>query len=91
MRKNWITKMVFCGIVCLLAEMSVVLGESENRNNLNCQLIIENNNTRLLPSFTIIALPDTQNYASTYPDIFTNLTQWIVANKEACNIVYVGS
>ena len=90
MRKNWITKMVFCGIVCLLAEMSVVLGESENRNNLNCQLIIENNNTRLLPSFTIIALPDTQNYASTYPDIFTNQTQWIVTNKEACNIVYVG-
>ncbi|HWR26852.1 MAG TPA: PA14 domain-containing protein, partial [Candidatus Thermoplasmatota archaeon] len=46
----------------------------------------------LLPiqvNFTIIALPDTQNYASGYPTIFTNQTQWIVAHKNALNIVWV--
>jgi hypothetical protein len=40
-------------------------------------------------NFTIIALPDTQNYASGYPTIFTNQTQWIVDHKDALNIVYV--
>jgi len=46
----------------------------------------------LLPAqvnFTIIALPDTQNYASGYPTIFTNQTQWIVAHKDELNIVWV--
>ena len=40
-------------------------------------------------NFTIIALPDTQNYATSYPQIFTNQTQWIVAHKDELNIVYV--
>ncbi len=45
----------------------------------------------VIPSvnFTIIALPDTQNYASNYPQIFTNQTQWIVSHKDALNIVWV--
>jgi hypothetical protein len=41
-------------------------------------------------NFTIIALPDTQKYTAYYPEIFTNQTQWIVANREALNIVWVG-
>ena len=41
------------------------------------------------PNFTIIALPDTQYYASYYPAIFTSQTQWIVSHKDALNIVYV--
>ena len=40
-------------------------------------------------NFTIIALPDTQHYASGYPTIFTNQTQWIVDHKDELNIVYV--
>jgi hypothetical protein len=40
-------------------------------------------------NFTIIALPDTQYYAQSYPAIFTNQTQWIVSHKDALNIVYV--
>ena len=40
-------------------------------------------------NFTIIALPDTQYYASDYPAIFMNQTQWIVSHKDALNIVYV--
>ena len=40
-------------------------------------------------NFTIIALPDTQYYAESYPAIYTNQTQWIVNHKDALNIVYV--
>jgi hypothetical protein len=40
-------------------------------------------------NFTIIALPDTQYYAESYPAIYTNQTQWIVNHKGALNIVYV--
>jgi hypothetical protein len=90
MRKSWITKTVVCGITCLLVGTSVVLSESEIRNDLNDQLITGNTNIPLPTSFTFIALPDTQYYASSYPDIFTSQTQWIVANREAFNIVYVG-
>jgi hypothetical protein len=39
--------------------------------------------------FTIIALPDTQNYSTSYPDIFTSQTQWIADNMAAENIVFV--
>jgi len=90
MRKSWITKTIVCGIICLLVRTSLVLGESENRNDFDDKSITGNINTQLVLSFTIIALPDTQYYASSYPDIFTNQTQWIVANREAFNIVYVG-
>ena len=31
--------------------------------------------------FTIIALPDTQYYSETYPNIFDSQTQWIVDNR----------
>jgi len=41
------------------------------------------------PPFTIIALPDTQYYSETYPEIFTAQTQWIVDNSEALSIAYV--
>ena len=40
-------------------------------------------------SFTIIVLPDTQKYSESYPEIFTNQTQWIVENKNKLNIVFV--
>jgi len=39
--------------------------------------------------FTIIALPDTQKYALSYPDIFTAQTQWIADNASSMNIVFV--
>lgn len=45
------------------------------------------------PDFTLIGLPDTQYYSSSLnggsPAIFNDQTQWIVANKDALNIVYV--
>jgi 3',5'-cyclic AMP phosphodiesterase CpdA len=37
----------------------------------------------------LIALPDTQYYSSTYPQIFDAQTQWIVDNKTERNILYV--
>lgn len=42
-------------------------------------------------SFTIVILPDTQKYVlkGHYPEIFTNQTQWIAANKDMLNIKFV--
>jgi parallel beta-helix repeat protein len=40
-------------------------------------------------NFTIVALPDTQYYAASYPTIFDNQTNWIVKNQTAQNIVFV--
>lgn len=43
--------------------------------------------------FTLVALPDTQFYVSSLhggtPDIFTNQTQWIIAQRKDRNIAYV--
>ena len=39
--------------------------------------------------FTIIVLPDTQNYSTSYPSIFTSQTQWIADNKTALDIAFV--
>ena len=36
--------------------------------------------------FTVVLLPDTQFYSSTYPQIFTAETQWIADNQAALNI-----
>jgi hypothetical protein len=39
--------------------------------------------------FTIVVIPDTQNESQYYPSVFNSQTQWIVANKDAQNIVFV--
>ncbi len=39
--------------------------------------------------FSIVALPDTQFYSQTYPDIFAVQTQWIRDHRDEYNIVYV--
>jgi hypothetical protein len=39
--------------------------------------------------FSIIILPDTQHYSSSYPDIFYQQMYWIVKNKTPLNIKYV--
>jgi len=39
--------------------------------------------------FTVIVLPDTQKYSDNYPAIYADQTEWIVANKDALNIIYV--
>ena len=38
------------------------------------------------PPATIIVLPDTQYYASSYPDVFTSQTSWIAGQTAALNI-----
>jgi hypothetical protein len=40
-------------------------------------------------NFTIVVLPDTQNYSQSYPEIFENQTKWIVQNENKMNIVFV--
>src|SRR4249919_660089 len=39
--------------------------------------------------FTIVVLPDTQNYSQYYPQIFDSQTQWIASNAAAQNIKLV--
>ena len=39
--------------------------------------------------FTIIALPDTQEYSQVHPQIFISQTQWVVDNQDDLNIVYL--
>ncbi|MBN2022294.1 MAG: metallophosphoesterase, partial [Pirellulales bacterium] len=40
-------------------------------------------------SFTIILLPDTQNYSTSYPEIYNIQTQWIADHKDSHNIQFV--
>jgi len=40
-------------------------------------------------NFTLVALPDTQIYAESYPGVFDNQTQWIVANANGMKTVFV--
>lgn len=40
-------------------------------------------------SWTLVILPDTQNYSTSYPGLFHLQTQWAVDNREKYNIVYV--
>jgi hypothetical protein len=39
--------------------------------------------------YSIVVLPDTQYYSSSWPDIFTAQTRWIVENREARRIAFV--
>jgi len=45
--------------------------------------------TTMPSTYTVVVLPDTQYYASTYPDVFTSQTSWIVEQKAALNIAAV--
>jgi hypothetical protein len=38
--------------------------------------------------FTIIVIPDAQNYATSYPSVYTNHLQWIATNKTVSNTVF---
>jgi hypothetical protein len=40
-------------------------------------------------SFSVIGLPDTQNYSESYPDIYYAQTSWVMAQRYARNILYV--
>ncbi len=40
-------------------------------------------------SWTLVVLPDTQNYSTSYPGLLNLQTQWIADNKEKYNIAYV--
>jgi hypothetical protein len=40
-------------------------------------------------SWTLVLLPDTQNYCSSFPEIFTSQTNWIVNNRQKRNIAFV--
>lgn len=39
--------------------------------------------------FTVVVLPDTQNYSALYPDTFSLQTRWIEDNRDELNIVFV--
>ena len=41
------------------------------------------------PMFTVVALPDTQKYSQSFPEVFTCQTRWIKEHRDEHNIVYV--
>lgn len=41
--------------------------------------------------FTLVAIPDPQNYAASYPSIYNSQMNWVVSNKTTDNIKYVMS
>jgi hypothetical protein len=41
------------------------------------------------PAYTVVVLPDTQYYASSWPDIFMAQTRWIAENRTAHQIAFV--
>ncbi|VVB60590.1 3',5'-cyclic adenosine monophosphate phosphodiesterase CpdA [uncultured archaeon] len=67
---------ILCGLVSNFYRLDIT------ETNVHASMVTPTN-------FTIIALPDTQYYAESYPTIFINQTQWIVNHKDALNIVYV--
>ena len=40
-------------------------------------------------AFSLVGIPYTQNYSSSFPQIFTAQTEWVVANREELDIRYV--
>lgn len=40
-------------------------------------------------TWTLVLLPDTQIYAEKYPQVYQRQTEWIAANREAHNILFV--
>lgn len=53
-------------------------------------VVAQNQQTQVLQNkyFTVVVLPDTQNYSSNYPEIFKTQTQWIADNIQKENIVF---
>lgn len=39
--------------------------------------------------FTIVAMPDTQNYSKSYPDTYFSQTEWVVAQRSALNVLFL--
>ncbi|MFO1488990.1 MAG: metallophosphoesterase [Verrucomicrobiota bacterium] len=60
-----------------------------NTNALTVTFYARAASTSNVPDFTIVALPDTQFYSQTYPNVFIAQTEWIVSNRATLNIVYV--
>src|ERR1051325_10648648 len=40
-------------------------------------------------AFSVVVLPDTQYYSSSWPDIFAAQTRWIIKNRESEQIAFV--
>ncbi|MGC4006035.1 MAG: hypothetical protein QM811_24110 [Pirellulales bacterium] len=50
---------------------------------------LESRSLMAVAPFTLAVMPDTQNYAESYPETFLAQTRWIVQNQAARNIVFV--
>ena len=50
--------------------------------------ILESRYVAAADPFTIAVLPDTQFYSESFPSIFNAQTDWIVAQRQARNIVF---
>jgi hypothetical protein len=74
--------------VALSPTLTVAVSDPEN-SNLSVAFYGRPAASAVGSDFTLVALPDTQYYASSYPQIFRSQTDWIVSNRLVRNIAYV--
>ena len=69
---------------CVIGGDHIIVPITAGRGTLTANFVSDDD-------FTVVTLPDTQNYSSSYPSIYANQTSWIVNNKSALNIQFVSS
>ncbi|MFO0898075.1 MAG: metallophosphoesterase [Pirellulales bacterium] len=73
-----------------LAPLGAVVAEEAAADPYADGLLLAGEPPRPAPgSFTVVVLPDTQNYSEAYPATYLAQTRWIAENQRARNIAYV--
>jgi hypothetical protein len=86
------TNLQFFGVTNDVGFTSVSLTFTNNDSSLTGTLAVDRLEFVSVPEleeFSIVVIPDTQGYVERFPEVFKAQADWIVANKEDSNIVYV--
>lgn len=88
-------KLLFSGFalsLLMVASFSVVLSgvfQTAGVDSAQANSDVQTMGADAADNFTVVVLPDTQFYSESYPGIFDNQTQWIVAEAENMNVALV--
>ena len=69
--------------------LQVSVSDTDPSDNIDVSFYGRSAGTTTAADFTLVLIPDAQNESQYYPEIFTAMTDWIVAQKSARNIVFV--
>lgn len=70
-------------------EAKVLAGDYNDNGVINVMVQDERPVTEDEYDFSFVWMSDTQYYSESYPEIYSNNTQWVVDNQEAMNIRYI--